>query len=126
MLRVRLAPAAEQDIESILRWTHETFGEQTRLLYEELLIQAILDLQTDPARAGSQRRPELVNEARSYHLRSSRDNVHQSIGRIHKPRHFLIFRVGRDSFLEIARILHDSMDLAKHLPQDYRAHTDDI
>ncbi|MEZ6048679.1 MAG: type II toxin-antitoxin system RelE/ParE family toxin [Planctomycetaceae bacterium] len=116
--RIRLAPAAEQDIESILRWTYETFGEQIRLRYEELLIQAILDLQTDPERAGSQRRPELAKEARSYHLRSSRNNVEKSIGRIRNPRHFVIYRIGKDTSLEIARVLHDSMDLALHIPEE--------
>jgi toxin ParE1/3/4 len=32
------------------------------------------------------------------------------------PRHFLIFRLRRDSAVEIVRVLHDSMDLARHLP----------
>lgn len=124
MLRILLAPAALQDIESILRWTHDTFGENIRLRYEELLIQAILDLQADPARAGSQRRPELAKDARSYHLRSSRDNVDNSIGRIRKPRHFVIYRIGTAGSLEIARVLHDSMDLAQHIPEEYRAATE--
>ena len=38
MRRYILAPAAEQDIESILSWTHERFGERARLRYEALLI----------------------------------------------------------------------------------------
>jgi toxin ParE1/3/4 len=39
-----IAPAAEHDIESILIWTHEHFGEQARLRYEALLVQAIVNV----------------------------------------------------------------------------------
>jgi plasmid stabilization system protein ParE len=31
------------------------------------------------------------------------------------PRHFLIYRVNRAGIVEIARVLHDSMDLPRHI-----------
>lgn len=118
MARFRLSPEAQEDIEAILAWTHGQFGEQVRLRYEELLVQAILDLADDPGRPGTLERPELSKGARTYHLRHSRDHVSRAIGRIRKPRHFLLYRVATDGFLEISRVLHDSMDLARHLPLD--------
>ena len=119
MVRYHLSASAVQDIEAILAWTHGRFGEQVRLRYEELLVQAILDVADDPRRPGSVERPELARGAYTYHLRHSRDHVSRSIGRIRKPRHFLLFRTTSDSCLEIGRVLHDSMDLARHLPPDY-------
>jgi toxin ParE1/3/4 len=41
MPQYRLSPQAEQDIEAILEWTHETFGEKARLRYQALLTLAI-------------------------------------------------------------------------------------
>ncbi len=121
MARFRLSPEAQEDIEAILAWTHREFGERVRLRYEGLLVQAILDLADDPTRTGSLERSELANGAKTYHLRHSRDHVSRSAGRIRKPRHFLLFRVAADGCLEIGRVLHDSMDLARRLPLDYRS-----
>lgn len=127
MAQVRLSPEAQADIEAILAWTHEQFGEQGRLRYEELLAQAILDLASEPNRAGTLERPELARGARAYHLRHSRDDVTRSVGRVRKPRHFLLYRMAADGVLEIGRVLHDSMDLARHLPPDYHpADTDEL
>jgi toxin ParE1/3/4 len=120
MPQYRLSPQAERDIEAILEWSHVEFGEKVRRRYEALLTQAIADLGEDPERPGSHARPEVAAGARTYHLRYSRDRVGKSIGRIHRPRHFLLYRV-RDARVEIARVLHDGMDLERHLPEGYRA-----
>jgi len=69
MARFRISPQAERDIEAILRWTHETFGEKARLRYEALLIQANRDVAENPDRAGSRNRSEITPTARTYHLR---------------------------------------------------------
>ena len=44
MTEYRLSPLAEQDIETILEWTHEEFGEKARIRYEALLTRAIMDV----------------------------------------------------------------------------------
>jgi len=121
MARVRLSPEAEQDIEAILAWTHGQFGEQVRLRYEELLVRAILDVADDPVGLGVVERPELAKGAKTYHLRHSRDYVRRSVGRIRKPRHLLLYRLASNGCLEIGRVLHDSMDLVRHLPPDYQS-----
>lgn len=120
MARFRLSPLVEQDIEAILAWSRQQFGEQVRLRYEELLVQAILNLADDSRHTGSLERPELAKGAFTYHLRHSRDCVSRSVGRIRKPRHFLLYRVAADGCVEIGRVLHDSMDLARQLPADYQ------
>ena len=121
MRRYVLAPAAQRDIEQILAWSHQQFGEQARLRYEALLVRAILDVSDDPSRAGSLGRPEIVAAARTYHLRHSRDRVNSAAGRVSRPRHFLLYRLRNEGQVEIGRVLHDSMELERHLPFDYGA-----
>ena len=48
MCRYVISPAAERDMQSILEWTHERFGQQGRLRYEALLVSAIVDVADDP------------------------------------------------------------------------------
>jgi len=119
-----LSPAAERDITSILAWTHEHFGEQARLRYEALLVQAIVDVAEDPERPGCALRDEISSVARTYHLWHSRNHVDKTLGRVRRPRHFLIYRFTDDNQIEIGRVLHDSMDLPSHLPVEYRASSD--
>lgn len=121
MTRVRISPRAEQDIESILAWTHAQFGESARLRYEALVVQSIVDVARLSDSHAFLPRPELSPGAFTYHLRWSRSRVPQSKGRVRRPRHFLVCRFARDGTLEVARVLHDSMDLDVHLPPDYRA-----
>lgn len=48
MASFTLSVVAERDIVSILTWTHEHFGEQARLRYEALLVQAMIDVAENP------------------------------------------------------------------------------
>ncbi len=100
MTEYRLSPLAEQDIETILEWTHEEFGEKARIRYEALLTRAIMDVTEAPERMGSLNRPEIAAAARTYHLRNSRDRVKKSIGRVQRPRHFLLYRTTDDGKVE--------------------------
>ncbi|MEX2139782.1 MAG: type II toxin-antitoxin system RelE/ParE family toxin [Pirellulales bacterium] len=125
MLRYILAPAAERDIEQILAWSHEQFGERARLRYEALLVRAVRDVAEDPNRAGSLTRSEIAAGARTYHVRHSRDRVTGEPGRVSRPRHFLLYRTMPDGEVEIGRVLHDSMDLERHLTDEYRAPTEE-
>jgi toxin ParE1/3/4 len=122
MARYLVSPAAERDLESILVWSHRQFGVSGRLRYEALLIRAIRDIAEDAERAGSRPRPEIHADARTYHLFFSRNGVDETIGRVHRPRHFLLYRLREDGQIEIGRILHDSMDLQQHLPESYKSH----
>jgi toxin ParE1/3/4 len=75
----------------------------------------------DPDRIGSHKRPEIAAAARTYHLWHSRNRVAKRVGRVKSPRHFLLYRMRPDGQIEIGRVLHDSMDLERHLPDEYLA-----
>jgi toxin ParE1/3/4 len=38
-----------------------------------------------------------------------------------KGRHFVMFRVAPERVIEVLRLLHDSMDLSRHWPNDVTA-----
>jgi toxin ParE1/3/4 len=115
-----ISPAASRDIQAILAWTYEAFGEGGRLHYETLLVRAILDVAENPERPGSQTRSETAPAVRTYHLCYSRDHVEPASDRVRRPRHFLLYRTKEDSRIEIGRVLHDRLDRARHLPEGYR------
>lgn len=118
MLRLVLAPDALTDLRDILRWSRERFGAEAAKRYRTLLLQALQDLLEDPRRAGSQERPDILADGvRSYHLLFSRRSVAGEP--VKTPRHFVIYRC-RDGELQVARLLHDSRDLPRHLPEEYR------
>jgi len=114
-----LSPAAQREMASILLWSEEHFGEAAHLRYEALLIQAIDDLAVDPLRTGSEDRVEIAEGLRSYHLWHSRNRVAQSPRRVRRPRHLFLFRLNDNGAVEIVRVLHDSMDLPRHLPESF-------
>jgi toxin ParE1/3/4 len=120
-MRLFIAPAAEQDMEAVLRWTHDEWGEQASRRYEALLVQAIIDVATNPDLPGSNRRREIAANARTYHLTHSRNHIATNVGRVKRPRHFLLYRIRPDGPVEIGRVLHESMDIARHLPDEFRA-----
>lgn len=72
MARFRLSPEAQEDIAAILAWTHTEFGAEILRRYEELLVQAMLDLADDPDRPGTLQRPEL---AKSELMLDSKDGI---------------------------------------------------
>jgi toxin ParE1/3/4 len=121
-----LAPAAELDIRSILAWTNEHFGEPARLRYEALLIRSILVVANDPKLSGSSSRPEIARAARTYHLVHSRTHVRVETGRVKQPRHFLLYRCRDDGAVEIGRVLHESVDLQRHVPDEYRLQAEGV
>jgi toxin ParE1/3/4 len=114
MLRYRLSEAAQGDVLSILAWTHEQFGEAARLRYQSLIVAALRDVAIQPDRPGSLARPELGAGVRSWHLRLSRDHVKPGGGVVRRPRHFFVYR-SEPSLLVVGRVLHDAMELARHL-----------
>lgn len=113
MTSYRLTHAAQSDIVSILAWSHEQFGEEARTRYEALIAAAIRDAavsRTDAAEGAA--RPELGSGVFSWHL--SRSRGRSPGGRVNRPRHFLICRRDGDT-LVIGRVLHDAMDLRRHV-----------
>ena len=119
-MEVIIAPKARNDIASILAWTEENFGPQSLQRYGKLIAAAIEEVAANPEVAGSDQRPELAACCRTYHLFFSRKKAGRRGDRIRRPRHFLLYRVTESGAVEIGRVLHDSMDLNLHLPEEYR------
>ena len=104
--RVRLGAAAELDFANILKWTTENFGARQSRLYRDTLVQAIGELADGPDIAGSKARDEIMRGLRTLHI--ARHN--------RRGRHFLLYRTVPGRIIEIGRILHDSMDMRRHVP----------
>jgi len=118
MRTVRISAPADADITDILVWSAEHFGPSVQARYAQLMDRAIRDLADDAERLGSRVRPELGAGYRTYHLALSRERARDPSGIIGRPRHFLLYRVVGATHLEIVRVLHDAMDLDRHLPDD--------
>jgi toxin ParE1/3/4 len=104
--RVRLAEQAELDLLNITRWTVENFSDHQAEIYAKTLSLAIEALHDGPEVLGATARDDLGLGIRTCHV------AHQ--GR--KGRHFVVFRTAPEQTIEVLRLLHDSMDLARHLP----------
>ena len=116
MLTLRLSLHAEEDIVSILAWSLDKFGGAACRRYEALFVASFDSLCKNPEKFGSIARPEFGDSVRTYHLRFSRDEARTAEGIVHRPRHLLVYRLPGEQELEVVRILHDSMELERHLP----------
>lgn len=109
--RVRLAATALEDYQDILQWTVDNFGVIQARTYAETLSNALEDLCAGPGILGAQARGEIGPNLYTLHIARK--------GR--KGRHFVMFQAGHvqgSDVIDVLRILHDSMDLARHLPTD--------
>lgn len=118
MARYRVTASAQADIIEILSRTEEQFGEAGRLRYERLIVTAIRDIAGNPTRPGTWDREELGRDARTWHLRGSRERARMESGIVRRPRHLLLFRVEAEGLVVIGRVLHDAMELDRHLPTE--------
>ena len=103
--RVRLGAVAEVDFANILKWTTETFGARQSRVYRDTIVQAIGELTDGPNVAGSRARDEIMAGLRTLHVAR----------RGHRGSHFLMYRAASSGTIEIVRILHDRMDLQRHV-----------
>ena len=105
---IRLAEAAGQDYQAILRWTVDNFGRAQARTYAKTLNSALQDLAQGPDVIGARLREDVGPDIHTLHVARH--------GR--KGRHFVVFRISPSpdaSIIEVLRLLHDSMDLPRHL-----------
>ena len=103
--KVRLAARAELDFSEIITWTIENFGERQARTYVETLSLAIEALHDGPEQLGAKVRDDIGPGIRTLHVaRQGRSG-----------RHFVVFREAKDQYIDVLRLLHDSMDLARRL-----------
>ncbi len=104
--KIRLGEEAERDFAQTLKYTHDTFGAQQVAVYRATLIDALAELASGPDALGSVARDEIFPNLRTLHVaRQGRRGLH-----------FIMYRALSDSVIEVIRILHDRMDLARHVP----------
>jgi toxin ParE1/3/4 len=87
-----------------LAYTQDRFGKTARQRYEALLVAGLRGIAVDPERFGSIARPELGHSVRSFHLRHSRDDARTTHGRVHRPRHLLLYRVTHLDLIGVGRV----------------------
>jgi toxin ParE1/3/4 len=116
---LRLSAAAEADIVRLLAYTQEQLGDVARRRYEALLATGLADVAALPDRPESVPRPEQGPWVRSYYLRHSQERARTAYGVVHQPRHLLLYRVIRSDLIGVGRVLHDAMELERHLPAQY-------
>ncbi len=108
---VVIAASAEADFVQIIEWTAERFGARQANVYADILMAVLEALAEGPTIVGAKPRDDLAKGV--WALQAARQRQ--------KARHLILFRVksgeGRRA-IEVLRILHDSMDLARHVPTD--------
>jgi toxin ParE1/3/4 len=106
--RIHLGAEAEKDFIRILKYTKDTFGQRQVEVYRATLLEALAALDAGPDVPGSVAREEIRPNLRTLHVARH--------GR--RGRHFIMYRADRDHVIQVVRILHDAMDLARHLPPE--------
>ena len=102
---------ADQDLLDILQYTLDNFGEHQYWIYRSLLKEAVDLITGDPKHVASRSREELCPGARTYHIEQPSK----------KASHFLLYRINEEkAHVELGRILHEKVDLRRHIPDDFK------
>jgi toxin ParE1/3/4 len=107
--KVSLTAEARRDFANILHWTVDHFGKGQARAYGKTLRGTLNDLAQGPELAGYRLREDIGPGIHTLHVARK--------GR--KGRHFVMFRVNESAsehVIDVLRLLHDSMDLPRHLP----------
>lgn len=108
-IRVILGKLAEDDLANIAGWTAENFGARQADAYIEAILDTIDELSGDDPPIRSKARDEIAPGVRTLHMAKA--------GR--RGRHLLVYTISADA-ITIVRILHDSMEVWRHLPNTER------
>ncbi len=95
---LELSASAKNDIENILLYTIEKWGEQQLYRYETILEKALSEIESNP-RIGH-KKPELEAEVFCYPA----------------GQHYIFYRI-KSEIVYVLRVLHSKMDYAQHLNQ---------
>jgi len=103
---IRVTRSAQQDVVAIRAWMHRRFGARQARTYVHTLALALQALGDEgPDLPGASPRDDLGAGVRVLHV--ARHGRH--------GRHFVVFRAGGKHRIDVLRILHDSMDMARHV-----------
>jgi toxin ParE1/3/4 len=102
---VDLSITAERDFTKAIEKSVEKFGPRQGAIYREALLAAIAALRDGPSVPGSIGHDEVRPGLRVLHVARG--------GR--KGRHFIVYRATGETTIRVVRILHDAMDIARHV-----------
>jgi len=105
---IHLTDQAEQDLLEISKWTAKNFGIQQAEHYAETMTLAIEALHDGSEILGAKVRGDIAKGIHTLHVARQ--------GR--KGRHFVVLSISEGHIINVLRLLYDSMDLAKYLPED--------
>ena len=105
-----LSNQAKREFVAALEWSELHFGEAAAKRYQQLLRTAFLEIAQDIEAPGS----KALDGFRLYHIRHCRKKAPVDGLIVKSPRHFLLYRE-REGVVEIARILHDQMNIEAKL-----------
>jgi len=108
-VKVRLTTEAARDIEEVLDFTLDTFGEKKCEQYRYLIRDALKEISHNPTSLRSRARLEIHPYFRTYHL--ARPRI--------RARHFFLYRYDGSEVAIVGRLLHDTMDITRNLPPDF-------
>jgi toxin ParE1/3/4 len=113
MMEVRVAQAAAADIELLLAHSGEEFGYEARQRYERLIETALMLLGERASSVSAE--DALPGGFHAFHLILARRKARALGPTVGRPRHFLVWRLHGPDVIEVARVLHEAMDLPRHL-----------
>lgn len=104
---VQISDAADRDIDNIIDWTRNRFGADQASGYNDLIADTIDRLREGPNVAGSK-------------LRSDIDPTFRTLRVGGRGRYLIVYRARSDKgpVIEILPILHDAMDVPRHIRRD--------
>ena len=105
MGRLLLTARAEREIRATLRFTASRWGAMQAESYRALISDAFAELLADPRSPRSRAQEEIRPGVRTL-----------PIARAGRPaRHLVVYRISEAGDIEVLRLLHDSMELRRHL-----------
>jgi|SRR5580704_11945175 toxin ParE1/3/4 len=105
MARFRIHPLVEDDVADVLAYTLERFGLGQVHRYEQIIEEALTRLIEHP------------ESGRALKIRAG-FFLYSIERRGRRASHQFLYRVLEDGRVEVLRLLHDSMDVARHIPRD--------
>lgn len=100
-MKFRLSSHADRDLLSILKYTKKVWGPEQVFMYLGLLGRTRDMIVANPSLPGSKSRNDLARSCRSFRC----------------DKHIFFYRL-RNNTVEIARILHESMDFPRHVGEE--------
>ena len=94
---LHLSRQAERDLEGILQYTYETYGDGQRHIYAAALDHALATITGNPGLG--HRRPDLSDRHRAFTV----------------EQHGVVYTVAGQR-INVARVLHGRMDFVQHIP----------